>query len=91
MKNDPFRGLLFKCCPARRLMAKKCSKNELFNVERQVLESYMSAFEEMKKVEFRSITKVETQYSLIKFVMPLTLSAERLSMSRINPPCSGLA
>ena len=34
-------------------MAKECSKNELFDVERQALESYMSAFEEMKKVKFR--------------------------------------
>ena len=66
-------------------MAQTCSKNELFNVERQVLESCTSAFEEIDKVKFQSITRVETEYSLIKFVMLLTLSAERLSMSRINP------
>ena len=53
-------------------MTKKCSKNELFNVERQFLESCTSDFEEMNKVKFRSITKVEMEYSLIKFVMPLT-------------------
>ena len=70
---------------------KKVFRNELFNVEKQVLELCTSAFEEMNKVKFWSITKAETEYSLIKFVMPLTLSAERLSMSLINPPCSGLA
>ena len=46
-------------------MTKKCSKNELFNVDRQFLESCTSDFE--------GITKVEIEYSLIKFVMPLTL------------------
>ena len=51
-------------------MAKMRSKNELFNVERQILESCTSAFEEMNKVKFRSITKVETECSLTKFVMP---------------------
>ena len=53
-------------------MTKKCSKNELFNVERQFLESCTSDFEEMNKVKFWSITKVEMAYSLIKFVMRLT-------------------
>ena len=43
-------------------MTKKCSKNELFNVERQFLESLTSGFEEMNKVKFRSKTKVEMEY-----------------------------
>ena len=53
-------------------MTKKCSKNKLFNVERQFLELCTSDFEEMNKVKFRSITKVEMECSLIKFVMQLT-------------------
>ena len=53
-------------------MTKKCSKNELFNVESQFLESGTSDFEEMNKVQFQSITEVEMEYSLSKFVMPLT-------------------
>ena len=38
-------------------MTKKCSKNELFNVERQFLESCTSDLEEMNKVKFQSINR----------------------------------
>ena len=61
---------------------KKFSKNELFNVERQFVKSCTSVFEEMNKVlRFWSITNVEIEYSLIDFVMPLSSSVKRSSMS----------
>ena len=66
-------------------MTKKCSKNELFNVERQFLESCTSDFKEMNKVKFQSISNVEMEYSLIKFAVLLTSSVERLSINQVNP------
>ena len=67
-----FQGFIAQMLSCQGVNDKKVFKKALFNVERQFLESCTSDFEEMNKVKFQSITEVEMEYSLSKFVMPLT-------------------
>ena len=63
------------------LMTKRSSKTNFAMWKSSFLGSRTSVSEEMNKVTFRTITKVEIEYRLIHFVMMMTSIVETLSMS----------